>query len=171
MIASVAEEAGVTRLTVYRHFADLDALFEACTAHWMARNPPPDAETWRRIPQLEARARTAFTELYSWHRDHAAELYPIYRDAAAMPRSAQDARAAANSRLADALIGESAADDETASGDRLLAALARHLVHFWTWHSLVSQQGLDDGEAVDLAVRLVTGLARPAAQGQARTPG
>src|SRR5674476_670737 len=42
-IAAVAEEAGVTRLTVYRHFADLDALFAACRAHWSARNPRPDA--------------------------------------------------------------------------------------------------------------------------------
>ena len=33
-IAAIAEAAGVTRLTVYRHFADLDTLFEACTAHW-----------------------------------------------------------------------------------------------------------------------------------------
>src|SRR5665811_1687119 len=42
-IAAVAEEAGVTRLTVYRHFADLDALFAACRAHWSAQNPRPDA--------------------------------------------------------------------------------------------------------------------------------
>src|SRR5450756_2236866 len=44
-IAAIAEEAGVTRLTVYRHFAHLDALFEACRAHWSARHPRPDART------------------------------------------------------------------------------------------------------------------------------
>jgi AcrR family transcriptional regulator len=33
-IAAVADEAGVTRLTLYRHFADLDTLFGACRTHW-----------------------------------------------------------------------------------------------------------------------------------------
>ena len=56
-IASVAEEADVTRLTVYRHFGDLDVLFEACRGHWRAQNPPPDASAWLAIPDLEARAR------------------------------------------------------------------------------------------------------------------
>ena len=49
-IAAVAEEAGVTRLTVYRHFADLDALFDACRGHWRAANPAPD--------DLESRRRS-----------------------------------------------------------------------------------------------------------------
>ena len=95
-IAAVAEEAGVTRLTVYRHFADLDAVFVACMAHWSARNPRPDTAAWTAIPNLERRARRAFGELYGWYRDHADELYPINRDAAAMPLSAQRAREAGN---------------------------------------------------------------------------
>jgi AcrR family transcriptional regulator len=103
-IAAVAEEAGVTRLTVYRHFADLDALFVACRAHWVAHNPRPDAAAWIEIPDLEDRARRAFGELYGWYRDHADELYPIYRDAQAMPLSAQQATAAGNRQLSDALI-------------------------------------------------------------------
>src|ERR1035437_3297444 len=88
-ISAVADEAGVTRLTVYRHFAALDALFAACRAHWSARNPRPDAGAWPAISGLEARARRAFGELYGWYRDHADELYPINRDAAAMPLAAQ----------------------------------------------------------------------------------
>src|SRR5450759_4236747 len=103
-IGAVADEAGVTRLTVYRHFADLDALFEACTAHWSARNPRPDARAWLAIPDLQERARRAFGELYGWYRDHADELYPIYRDAAAMPLSAQQATEADNRMMAAALV-------------------------------------------------------------------
>ena len=110
-IAAIAEEAGVTRLTVYRHFADLDAVFVACMAHWSARNPRPDAAAWTVIPDLEGRARRAFGELYGWYRDHADELYPINRDAAAMPLSAQQARDAGNRRLADALVAGHAGDD------------------------------------------------------------
>src|SRR4029077_15435510 len=99
-IASVADEAGVTRLTVYRHFADLDALFQACTAHWTAQNPPPDPADWSAIPDLEARARVAFGQLYGCYRAHAVELHPIYRDLEAMPMSAQRGREASNRRLA-----------------------------------------------------------------------
>lgn len=160
-IASVAEEAGVTRLTVYRHFADLDALFEACSAHWMAQNPPPDAGAWSAIPDLETRARRAFGELYGWYRDHAQELYPIYRDAAAMPLSAQLAAEGRNRFLADALLARHVDADTDVRGDgRLLRAVVRHLVDFLTWRSLVFQQGLDDGEAVDIAVRLLRAVAR-----------
>ena len=32
-IAGIAREAGVTRLTVYRHFPDDEAIFEACSAY------------------------------------------------------------------------------------------------------------------------------------------
>jgi AcrR family transcriptional regulator len=158
-IAAVAGEAGVTRLTVYRHFADLDALFEACRAHWSARNPRPDARAWLAIPDLEERARRAFGELYGWYRDHASQLYPIHRDAAAMPLSAQEATEAGNQMLADALVAGHATTDTDPDGDgRLLRAVARHLVDFWTWRSLVMQQGLDNREAVKIAVRLLTAV-------------
>src|SRR5829696_1235957 len=53
-IAGIAEEAGVTRLTVYRHFPDFDGLFAACRAHWRAENPPPDARAWATISPLDA---------------------------------------------------------------------------------------------------------------------
>lgn len=153
-ISAVAAEASVTRLTVYRHFADFDALFRACMAHWSARNPRPDAAAWRVIPSLDVRARRAFGELYSWYRDHADELYPLYRDAAAMPLSALRAREAGNQALADALVaGHGDADG------RMLRVVARHLVDFWTWHSLVIAQGLEDLEAVEIAVRLLAAVA------------
>jgi len=158
-IAAIAGEAGVTRLTVYRHFADLDALFEACTAHWYARNPRPDAAAWPLIADLEERARRAFGDLYGWYRDHADELYPINRDAAAMPLSAQQAMEAGNRMLADALVaGHVGADTDPGGDGRLLRAVARHLVDFLTWRSLAIQKGLDDREVVDLAVRLLTAM-------------
>ena len=103
-IASVAEEAGVTRLTVYRHFSNLDELFVACRAHWMAQQPPPDPSRWPAIGDLETRVHDALTELYGWYRERGAELYPIYRDATSLPTSTQQARAAENRQLGDALV-------------------------------------------------------------------
>jgi AcrR family transcriptional regulator len=169
-IAAVADEAGVTRLTVYRHFADLDALFEACRAHWTTRNPGPDAAAWPAIPDLEERARRAFEELYGWYRDHADELYPIYRDAAAMPVSAQQAAEVGNRMLADALVAGHADNDPDGNG-RLLRAVARHLVGFWTWRSLVIQHGLEDREAVTIAVRMLTAVEQDGHRRDGDVPG
>jgi AcrR family transcriptional regulator len=155
-IAAVAEEAGVTRLTVYRHFADLDTLFQACRAHWLAQLPPPDARTWVAIPDLEPRARHALGELYAWYRERGDDLFPIARDEASLPLSAQRARAAENRALGDALVSGFAADDEDG---RALRAVARHLAEFWTWRSLVVIQGLDDRAAVEIAVRFLMSAA------------
>jgi AcrR family transcriptional regulator len=156
-IASIAEEAGVTRLTVYRHFADLDAVFAACTAHWDALNPRPDADAWSAIPDLETRARQAFESVYGWHRDHAAELSPIYRDLAALPETARLWLAAEDGVVADSIVA--GYGDGTAQDRRLERALAGHLVRFSTWRSLTTEQGLDQDEAIDLAVRSLSSVA------------
>lgn len=157
-IASVAEEAGVTRLTVYRHFADLDELFVACRAHWMAQLPPPDASRWPAIGDLETRVHDALTELYGWYRERATELYPIYRDATSTPTSSQQARAAENRQFGDALV---AGFVEAGGGRRSLQAVARHLCDFGTWRSLAVGQGLEDREIVEIGVRLITALIAP----------
>lgn len=157
-IASVADEAGVTRLTVYRHFSDLDELFVACRAHWMAQLPPPDASRWAAIGDLETRVRDALTELYAWYRERGTELYPIYRDATAMPTSTQQARAAENRQLGDALV---AGFVEAGGSQRSLRAVARHLCDFGTWRSLAVGQGLEDREIVEIGVRLINVLIEP----------
>lgn len=164
-VASIAEEAGVTRLTVYRHFADLDVLFEACRAHWRAENPPPDARLWPETLDLEARARRALSELYAWYREHAEELFPIYRDITAMPRSTQETMRSENRRLGDFLV---AGDAPEGDPGRKMRAVARHLVDYRTWRSLVIQQELSDAEAVEIGVRLLTVLAAPPSSESAR---
>jgi len=151
-ISTVAEAAGVTRLTVYRHFEDRDELFDACRRHWYVTNPPPDAAAWRAIPLLEQRARRAFSELYTWYGDHGDELYPIYRDMASMPRSAQDDVRAQWAAVADALVDGLAV---APSARRRLRAVAGHLIGLTTWRSLVVEQRLGQEEAIDVAVRLL----------------
>jgi AcrR family transcriptional regulator len=151
-VASIAEEAGVTRLTLYRHFPDLDSLFAACFGHWTAENPGPDAGAWSSIPDFEARITVALAELYAWFGKHGNELFPIYRDMAAMPMSTQAAMDRQEAALADALVAGREAG-HPAGGK--LRALAGHLVGFWTWRSLARDQGLGDEDAADLAVRLL----------------
>ncbi len=154
-IAAIAEEAGVTRLTVYRHFPTLDELFVACRGHWRAEHRPPDIHAWGAIPGLEERARRAFDELYGWYRDNADDLYPNNRDFDAMPLSTQQTIRAERAAIAGALIGGHV---DGAYGRRL-RAVAGHLVAYWTWRSLVVDQGLSNNDAVDLAVRILADAA------------
>lgn len=156
-IAGIAEEAGVTRLTVYRHFPDFDGLFEVCRAHWRAENPPPDASAWRTVEGLEPRARHALTELYAWYRAKAEALFPIYRDLTTMPLSSQQAVQGDIQRLATAVSGD---DIPVGDDGRKARAIARHLVDYRTWRSLAVDQGLDDAEIVELAVTMLTGTPR-----------
>src|SRR6476646_9456402 len=58
-MSAVAAHAGVRRSTLYRHFPDEAALFDACSAHWAAANPPPDLATWAAIDQPDSRLARA----------------------------------------------------------------------------------------------------------------
>ncbi|HSK91854.1 MAG TPA: helix-turn-helix domain-containing protein [Euzebyales bacterium] len=165
-VSALAEVAGVTRLTVYRHFPDEDELFAACRHHWIVQHPPPDATAWPEIADLEERARVALGQLYGWYGRHGDALYPIYRDMETMPRSSQDEMRAADAHLVDALLaGSQARGDER----RRLRAAAGHVVSYRTWRSLVLEQGLAAHEAVCLAARLLL-AAPPACDGSSRPP-
>ena len=103
-ISAVAEQAGVTRLTVYRHFPDEATLFTACSEQWGRQHPSPDPGDWSRIPDLEARAHHALGELYAWYQDHGEDLLPLYRDIDAMPALTREAMRDQERQLADALV-------------------------------------------------------------------
>jgi AcrR family transcriptional regulator len=165
-LSAIADAAGVTRLTLYRHFATADELFAACTGHWFALDPLPDADAWRSIPALEDRVRTALRDLYGWFRAHGDELYPIYRDVAAVPASSQQQTRADNDRMVAVLL--EASDGQEGPSSRLRAALG-HAVTFWTWRSLAVDQGLSDADAVDLVMGLVTAAGQAA--GPSKTEG
>ena len=151
--AAVAEAAGVTRLTLYRHFADRDELFTACMGHWRAQHPPPDADAWRSERSFERRVRRAVTELYAWYAQNGAELYPVYRDAAFTPATTHEARRRNTKRMADAILGTSEAPPR-------LRAAVNHVLGFWTWRSLVVDEGSSTDEAVNLALGFVLSARR-----------
>lgn len=75
-ISAVAERAGVQRLTVYRHFADEHALFQACTSGWLAVHPPPP------VPAMQGQADEveALRALYAYYRDTERMWVVSYRD-------------------------------------------------------------------------------------------
>jgi len=153
-ISAIAEHAGVRRSTVYRHFPDEEALFDACSSHWRAANPPPDLGGWRADCTAEA-----LRELYDFYgRTH--RMYTsLFRDEALVP--------IVKRRLAAFRAYLDAATDALMRGRGLRSAAARraraalgHAVSFTTWRSLVQEQELDPEDAIALMCRLVESAGR-----------
>src|SRR5947209_14271443 len=80
-MSAIAAHAGVRRSTVYRHFPDEAALFDACTAHWAAANPPPDLVAWSAIDSPDERLGVALDQLYAFYRRTEPMLENLFRDA------------------------------------------------------------------------------------------
>jgi AcrR family transcriptional regulator len=153
-MSAVAAHAGVRRSTLYRHFPDEAALFDACSAHWGAANPPPDLGGWIATDSPEARLSTALDELYAFYERAAPMLENLFRDEQTVP-TVQERFAAFHGYTA-------AAVDTLMAGRRLRGGAARrvraalgHAVSFSTWRSLVSEQRLDAAEARGLMCALV----------------
>ncbi len=153
-ISAVAAHAGVRRSTVYRHFRDEAALFDACTAHWSAANPPPELGAWSTIDSPDERLRVALDELYAFYRRTEAMLDNLFRDETTVPL-VQERFAAFRDYLA-------AARDTLMTGRELRSAARRrtraalgHAIAFSTWKSLVREQGLNDTDAAVLVRALV----------------
>ena len=154
--AAVADEAGVTRLTLYRHFSSRDELFAACMSHWRAQHPPPDVDAWRSERSFERRLRRAVDELYGWYAKNSDDLYPLYRDAAFTPDATHRARRENIERMTDVIIGPPA---DSTRAHRVRAAVG-HVLGYWTWQSLAVDEACPHAEAVELAVRFVRAATR-----------
>ncbi len=153
-MSAVAEHAGVRRSTLYRHFADEAALFDACSAHWRAANPRPDLEAWAAIEDPAERLRVALGELYAWYGRTEKMLDNLFRDETTVPFvkerfSAFHEYAAA---MQDTLLHGRKV--KGAARRRTKAALG-HAVAFPTWKSLVRDQGLPAGDAAEMMRGLV----------------
>src|SRR4051794_40927483 len=90
-ISGVAEQARVTRLTVYRHFADEEALFSACSSHWLSQQQLPDPAAWRELSDPLERLHAGLTDLYRFYRGGESMLAHIYADWDALPESRRKA--------------------------------------------------------------------------------
>ena len=155
---AVAEHAGVPRSTVYRHFADEEALFGACSAHWAAENPPPDVSLWQGIDDPDQRLATALEELYAYYRRAGGMLDKLLRDEAQVPIVAK--LFAPYHQLME-VIAEILMRGRGLRGkarDRTRAAVV-HAISFRTWQQLTEEGELEDAQAADLMRRLVDAAA------------
>jgi len=151
-ISAIAELAGVTRLTVYRHFPDETALFAACTAHWMTGQTPPNPEAWAALADPAERLRTGLADIYRYYRDGEQMLTNIYRDKASLPAANRNGLDERDRHFVDLLAEPFAV---TPARRRLLRALIGHAVSFWTWRSLCVDQQLSNTQGVRAMAALI----------------
>lgn len=159
-ISAIAKRAGVQRLTVYRHFPDERALFQACSAHWTARNPKPNPSAWVSVDDPEARLRIALTAIYAFYRSTEGMTGNLLRDLPASPVLQEVAAPVAEywQTVREVLDrGWKAREHKRA----LLRAAIGHAIDFETWRSLTHGQDLVDDDAVETMVRLVRAVQTP----------
>jgi AcrR family transcriptional regulator len=159
-MSAVAEHAGVRRSTLYRHFADEAALFDACSSHWAASNPPPDVTRWAAIGDPGERLRVALGELYEFYGRTSQMMENLLRD--------EQTNELIRERFAAFHLFLDAARETLLRGRgvrgaarRRVAAALGHALAFSTWRSLVAEQGLSP----DAAVELMSAFAASAARG------
>jgi AcrR family transcriptional regulator len=153
-IKGIAERAGVQRLTVYRHFPDEPALIEACGAHFLSQNPPPNASNWEQIDDPESRFRTGLADLYGFYARTERMTANILRDLTDVPALEEATRPFMEAiRWYQAVLSEPwQPSPET---EDLLQAAVAHAIWFDTWRSLVRHHGMPTEDAIELMTRMV----------------
>ncbi len=84
-ISAIAEQAGVRRATVYRHFPDERTLLLGCSGLARERNPLPDPAGWAGIADPGERLSAALDPLYAWYERSEPLLTVVLRDIEAVP--------------------------------------------------------------------------------------
>lgn len=167
-MSAVAAHARVRRSTLYRHFPDEAALFDACTAHWAASNPLPDLVAWSAIDDPDQRLAEGLGELYAFYGRTETMLENLFRDELTVPIVGE--------RFA-AVRGYFASAQDTLMVGRPVRGVAElrtravvgHAIAFSTWKSLAREQRLDDAVAVELMCALVgTAAHRQGSDGPSR---
>lgn len=162
-ISAIAERAGVQRLTVYRHFPDETAVFQACTSHWLSLNPPPDPRQWEAITDPWARLRAALSAFFDYYGATERMWTASYRDVPEVP-----ALQAPMSRFEDFVT--EVADDlakplKSGRGkSKLVRLTVQHALSFPAWADL-KRRGLKNPRLVDLVVLWLQGMVKQPSRG------
>ena len=157
-VAEIARRAGVTRLTVYNHFADLSELLPACAAHYEQLHPTPDFDSVLAQGDADERVRGVLGQVYRWYRETEPMYGKLFSDRASVPELDRFLE-----QNFDRMLGGLA--DDLAAGFAVrgrragrLRALIRVALEFWTWRRLAGE-GLDDDAAAELmAAAVATGV-------------
>lgn len=153
-ISAIADRASVQRLTVYRHFPDERALFEACSAHWAEQHPRPDPAAWALVSDPEQRVRAALNEIYAYFGETQGMIANLLRDLPESP-ALRDVAEPFVSYWQD--VRDVLGEGWSVRGHRrqVLHAVIGHAIHFDTWRSLTIHEGLTDAGTTEVMVDLV----------------
>jgi AcrR family transcriptional regulator len=163
-VSGVADEAGVQRATVYRHFPDEASLFQACSSHYASLHPPPDPSAWAEILDPARRLRRGLTDVYRWWEETEDMMSLVLRDAPVvegMSAAVEAGRAYLDEVRRVLMSGR----PERGKARRRVSAAVGHALAFDTWRSLIRDQALTNAEAVEL----MAGMVERAAKGRKST--
>ena len=148
-LSMVAERAGVQRHTLYAHFPDERSLFLACSGLAAERDPLPEAEPWRAIADRRERLRAGLRAVYGWYGRNAELAACVLRDGEhhALTKEMIELRFGPHFRAYHEVLGANLGTDQ-----RAVLGLA---LGFHAWRSLVREAGLEQGAAVEVAVRAI----------------
>ena len=153
-VSAVAERAGVTRATVYRHFANEESLFLACSRQWLSRQQLPEPDAWATIKDPVERLHTGLLDIYHFYRRGEQMMTHIHRDVDAVPAVVVAARRSREQLWLDTLLAPQP------SRRKAVRAAVAHATAFTTWQSLCGAQGLSHRTAVELMVGMVEHISR-----------
>ena len=152
-ISAIAERSGVQRHTVYAHFRDERKLMDACSAHWAALHPFPDASRWTEVADPKRRLEAALDAVYEWYERVGDDLVIFKRDSSVHPTTA-----ALVERREERLLSLRDALATGWSRRKSVRAAIGHSLELETWHSLVRRHGLTRTQAVAAMLRFVSSV-------------
>jgi AcrR family transcriptional regulator len=156
-VAEIARRARVTRLTVYNHFPDNEALYRACSAHYIAEHPLPDLESGLAAEAPHERVRAVLSMVYADWRERRRMMRNLQRDRSVDPVLDEFMSHRSDATL-DAVASSLAEGFELTGGrSERLRVMIRVALDFWTWERLDSE-GLDDEEAAALMSGAIAAL-------------
>jgi AcrR family transcriptional regulator len=148
-LSRVAERAGVQRHTLYAHFPDERSLFMACSGLAMERDPLPEAAAWRSIKDRRKRLRVGLAAVYGWYERNAEMAACVLRDAE---------HHALTKEIGELRFGPyMAAYREVLGAGMSLKqhAVLRLALSFFTWRTLVREDGLEQADAVEAMLHAI----------------
>ena len=154
-VADIARRAGVQRLTVYNHFANLSELLPACSAHYRGQHPQPNFEEALALEDPAARVRAVLRGLYGWYRDNERMMLNVHGERGAVPELDAWMIQSADRQLAERTLTLARGFRRKGTRATRLRAVIALSLDFWTWRRL-AREGLNDDAAADMMTGLVT---------------